>query len=120
MPLTTLAAADNGLFFISAAADRIVKIWDRQTGQCMKTIEAHDDSISSAIILPGSRYFVSGCEDDLIKIWGVNSGECCQIMDGRGDGIRSLSAGPRPHIFLAGREDGAIVIWMVLYELVFD
>ncbi|NOZ66651.1 MAG: hypothetical protein GXP00_09195, partial [Alphaproteobacteria bacterium] len=117
MPVTTLAAAANGLSFISAAADRIIKVWDRQNGQCRDTIQAHDDRINAAFITEDNKYIISGCDDDLIKIWEIKESRCKYIMDGRGDGIRSLCPGPRPYIFLAGRNDGAIVIWMMIYEL---
>lgn len=120
MPVTILSPSSNGALFLSGAADRIIKIWNRQNGQCLKSIKPHDDAINAALILPDNTHLVSASDDDLIKIWNMDSGICLHTLDGRGDGIRSLAMGPQPHILLAGRNDGAIIAWMVIYDLDFS
>jgi WD40 repeat protein len=85
----------------------------------MRTIAAHEETITSVLYLADNRTVVSSCEDDIIKLWKADTGECIITLDGRGDGIYSLAAGPKPHTFLAGRKDGAVVLWMMIYSLTF-
>ena len=120
MPVIALANSSDGQRFVSAGTDRHLKVWEHNTGRCLKSIKAHDETISSALFLQDNQTLISGCQDDIIKLWDSSSGECLVILDGRGDGIYSLAHGPKPHTFLAGRKDGAIIFWMVIYQLHFE
>jgi WD40 repeat protein len=119
VPLVTLSSAVEGNRFISVSQDHDVKVWESSSGRNLKSFRAHEETITSAIILPDKWTVVTGCEDDILKIWNSETGHCVYTLDGRGDGITSLALGPKPHTFLAGRQDGAILFWMIIYKLMF-
>jgi serine/threonine protein kinase len=114
-----LSPSSNSRLFVSGE-DKHLKIWDRQTGQCKKSLATNEDDLSAALFIPNSNYFASAGSDDIIKIWEASAEKPDFLLDGRGDGIISLAPGPFPHMFLAGCQDGSIIIWMLVYELAFS
>ena len=59
----------------SASDDETIKIWNLETGECLKTLNDHTESVKSILIIPNNK-FISGSADATIKIWDLNSFEC--------------------------------------------
>jgi coatomer subunit beta' len=47
-------------YIISGADDRLVKIWDYQTKQCIHTLEGHENNVSAAIFHPEMPIIITG------------------------------------------------------------
>ena len=68
--ICSVAYSPDGTKIISGSADETIKIWDANTGECLKTLEGHLDIIwSVAFSLDGTK-IISGSDDTTIKIWG--------------------------------------------------
>ncbi|MEE1323143.1 MAG: hypothetical protein UHE91_04910, partial [Bacteroidales bacterium] len=65
-----VAYTPDGTKIISGSADKTVKIWDANTGECLKTLEGHSKYVYSVAFSPDGKHIVSGSYDDTIKIWG--------------------------------------------------
>ena len=50
--------------------DKTIKIWDANTGECLKALEGHLDSIFSVAYSPDGTKIISGSADETVKIWG--------------------------------------------------
>jgi WD40 repeat protein len=48
----------------------IIKIWDANTGECLKTLDGHSGWVRSVAFSPDGTKIISGSFDDTIKIWG--------------------------------------------------
>jgi len=63
----------------SCSFDRTIKIWDRVSGKCIKTLSDHLGSINCIIELQDGS--LASCSDDYtIKIWNRYSGECIKTI----------------------------------------
>ena len=63
---------------ITGAYDKLIKVWDNETGECVKILEGHIDQVSALISSP--TYFISGSKDGSIKFWNLNL-KCTKTID---------------------------------------
>ncbi|MEO0971189.1 MAG: hypothetical protein AAFX80_23470 [Cyanobacteria bacterium J06639_18] len=58
--------ADNQIL-VSGSYDKTIKLWNIQTGECLKTLDEHTNKISSVAITPDNQILVSGSYDKTIR-----------------------------------------------------
>jgi WD40 repeat protein len=66
----SVAYSPYGTKIVSGSGDGIIKIWDANTGQCLKTLEGHSDDVNSVAYSPDGKRIISGSDDETVKIWG--------------------------------------------------
>ena len=64
---------------ITASFDKSIKIWDLETGECLKTLNDHKHCVTSILIIPNNK-FITGYVDGIIKIWDLNSFVCLNTL----------------------------------------
>ena len=55
----------------TGSADRTVRLWDVETGACVKTLEGHGDGVLSVCFSPKGRMVASGSSDRTVRLWLV-------------------------------------------------
>ncbi|VDM37042.1 unnamed protein product [Toxocara canis] len=58
---------------VSGLRDNTIKIWRRDTLQCMQTLRGHTGSV--LCLQYDERVIISGSSDTTVRVWDVNSGE---------------------------------------------
>jgi WD40 repeat protein len=97
----------DGNWILSGSYDKTIKIWDKSTGECVRTLRGHDGVVKN-VIVDGDR-IISGSHDTTIKIWNKTTGDCLQTLDDHRDEISCLIIdGDR---IISGSADAAIRIW---------
>jgi len=61
--------SDDSKLIITCSADKNVKIWGLDFGDCHKSIFAHNDSVMQVAFEKGSHYFWSVGKDKMLKYW---------------------------------------------------
>lgn len=56
-------------YIVSGSDDRMVKIWDYQTKQCIQTLSGHTNNVSYTLFHPTLPIILTGSEDGTVKIW---------------------------------------------------
>ena len=87
------------------------KIWDANTGQCLKTLEGHIEPVRSVAYSPDGTRIISGSEDATVKIWDANTGQCLKTLKGHSDYVRSVAYSPDGRRIVSGSYDKTIKIW---------
>ena len=93
---------------ISASIDKTIKIWDLETGECLKTLHDHKASIETMLIIPNNK-FISASVDYTIKIWDLITYECLNTITNESQ-VHSLCLLPNNETAF-GCRDGSIQIW---------
>lgn len=75
--------------FITAGADTFIKIWEKTSLTCMKTLQGHQTCVGCIKISKGG-ILVSGSQDGIIKVWDIHSGACVKTLLGHTSGIRCV------------------------------
>ncbi len=72
---------------ISGSHDKTIKIWNIDTGECLKTLKGHKDDVRCLMSLD-SDTFVSGSWDKTIKIWKNDA--CLKTLKGHSSWVTAL------------------------------
>ena len=72
-----LCSLGKGLF-VSASDDRTIRIWQKDTGDCVKTLLGHTSWIFDVCSL-GKDTIASGSSDETVRIWNVDTGDCREL-----------------------------------------
>ncbi|NJL19609.1 MAG: protein kinase [Leptolyngbyaceae cyanobacterium SM1_3_5] len=84
--------------------------------QCVQTIAAHSNSISTVAISPGDRWLVSGSFDKTIKVWHLGIGALRSTLTGHTQPVSSLAFSPDGVMLVSGSVDDTIRVWCLHTE----
>lgn len=79
-PKQSSIAPINENIIISGSIDKTIRIWDINSGYCIKKLVGHTATINSVVVK--NNLIISGSDDTTIRIWDINSGECIKILEG--------------------------------------
>ncbi|KAI9355979.1 quinon protein alcohol dehydrogenase-like superfamily [Zopfochytrium polystomum] len=91
---------------VTASLDSKLKVWDIQTGECLKTLYGHERDVRC--VAADTLRIVSGSDDGALRVWDVESGKCLYSI-GRGSGVRCCALSDTK--IVVGREDGLCKIF---------
>jgi len=100
---------ENSQKLITASSNNTIKIFDLNTGHCLKTLYNHQDWVTSILITSDNNKFISGSMDRTIKIWDLNSYECLNTL-GNGNKVSFLCFISNNEL-ASGCDDGIINLW---------
>jgi U3 small nucleolar RNA-associated protein 12 len=69
LPVLCMDISYDSKIICTGSADRNVKIWGLDFGDCHKSIFAHDDSVKGLKFVPKTHYFFTCGKDGLVKQW---------------------------------------------------
>src|SRR6478609_5822827 len=110
----SVAFAPDGLTLASAGVDRLVRIWDIETGRLLRSLRGHTHDIRAVLYTPDGQSLATGSEDRTIRLWNPKSGEPLKLLFTRYDhNICSLSLSPDGLMLARGSHNKDIKIWEV-------
>ena len=75
----SVAFAPDGLTLASAGVDRLVRIWDIETGRLLRSLRGHTNDIRAVLYTPDGQALATGSEDRTIRLWNPKTGEPAAI-----------------------------------------
>jgi WD40 repeat protein len=94
IPPTPLNKGGYGGILASASGDRTIKIWDIETGSCLKTLTGHTDWVRSVAFSLDGQILASGSADCTIKLWDVADGKCLKTLTEHTGWVREVAFSP--------------------------
>jgi WD40 repeat protein/uncharacterized caspase-like protein len=88
-----------------------IKIYELQTGNLVRTIKAHEDSIAALAFSPDGKIIASGSADKTIKLWDAESGAELRTLTGHTDKITTLAFRYDGKILASSGDDKTIKVW---------
>ncbi|WWD03840.1 hypothetical protein V865_001896 [Kwoniella europaea PYCC6329] len=115
LPVLSLDISQDSKLIITCSADKNIKIWGMDFGDCHKSLFAHDDSIMQVQFEKGqernSHYFWSVGKDGLLKYWDGDKFELIQKLEGHHGEIWALATSHNGQFVVTGSHDKSIRIW---------
>jgi WD40 repeat protein len=105
----TFRPADQAI--ISCSEDETIKIWDAQTGECLKTFTGHTGWIMAIDLSHDGHLLVSGSIDHTVKVWDAHSGECLHTLIGHNDWLYSVAISADGNWVASGGNDSLLRLW---------
>lgn len=72
----------QGNLIVSGSNDCKIKVWDADTGVCLRTLTGHDYLVRALSFDPRSGRLVSGSYDKTVKVWDLHSGKMVREFRG--------------------------------------
>ena len=70
---------------LSGSEDKTLRLWEVESGKCLRTFEGHTGNVNSVCLSADGRYALSGSEDKTLRLWEVESGKCLRTFEGHTD-----------------------------------
>eukprot|EP01087_Luapelamoeba_hula_P019994 TRINITY_DN671_c6_g1_i1.p1 TRINITY_DN671_c6_g1~~TRINITY_DN671_c6_g1_i1.p1 ORF type:complete len:429 (+),score=63.12 TRINITY_DN671_c6_g1_i1:295-1581(+) len=102
----------SGAYIASGSRDKLIKIWDTATGQCVVTLVGHDNWVRGVMFHPNGKYLMSVSDDKSICIWDLKQQRCIKtISDAHPHFVACLDYNKRFPLLATGGVDATIKVW---------
>ncbi|MEM7726734.1 MAG: NB-ARC domain-containing protein [Cyanobacteria bacterium P01_A01_bin.45] len=105
----SIAFNPDSKLIVSGSSDRSVKIWDSQTGQCLKTLYGHNRPVLSVAFSPDGKTIASCGGHSIIKLWNFETGECYQTIQEKASYVIKFNSDSS--ILASGHTSGIVKLW---------
>ncbi|KAF9597528.1 hypothetical protein IFM89_019442 [Coptis chinensis] len=111
LPVLCMDVSSDGDLIVSGSADKNLKIWGLDFGDCHKSIFAHADSVMGVKFVHNTHYVFSVGKDRLVKYWDADRFELLLTLEGHHAEIWCLSVSNRGDFIVTGSHDRSIRVW---------
>ncbi|WFD29685.1 beta transducin [Malassezia sp. CBS 17886] len=124
LPVLSLDISGDSKLCVTCSADKNVKIWGLDFGDCRRSIFAHDDSITCVAFEKGqqggglmggregaSHRFWTVSKDGCVKYWDGDRFVGVQTMQGHHSEVWALATGHQGRVVVTAGADRSIRVW---------
>ncbi|KAH9529776.1 hypothetical protein DERF_003643 [Dermatophagoides farinae] len=101
---------------ITADEDRLIKLWDINTGKCIHSMVAHLDEVTSVDCDPNGWYILSGSHDCSVRLWNFDNKNCVQEISSHrkkfDEAIFDVTFHPSKPYFASAGADGLAKVFV--------
>jgi WD40 repeat protein len=108
---TSLSFSPKGDIVASGTVERVVKLWDIRSGECIGTLEGHTYPVLSLSFSPDGNKLVSGSGDTSLIIWDLENRTKIRQMKGHGFYVVTVDWDPNDNRIVSGSVDANIIEW---------
>lgn len=119
LPVTSLDISHDSSTIVTVSADKNVKIWSLQFGDCRKSIFAHQEPITFVSFLGASSEFITASKDSTIRYWDANKFVALQKLTGHHGEVMAAVLNRTGDVLVTASMDKSIRIWQKSEELLF-
>ncbi|MEO8890659.1 MAG: WD40 repeat domain-containing protein, partial [Coleofasciculaceae cyanobacterium] len=113
----------GGQTLASSSGDQTIRLWDVNTGHCLRVLAGHQNEVRCVAFSPNSaavatlgasgQTLASGSGDQTIRLWDVNTGHCLNVLQGHHSEVRCVAFSPNGQLLASGGRDGMVRLWDV-------
>ncbi|KMQ41319.1 WD40/YVTN repeat-like-containing domain [Trichophyton rubrum] len=127
IPLGASGAPSSGNLLASASRDKSLKIWDANTGYCLRTLQGHTAWVRDVFPSPDGRFLLSTGDDSTARLWDISvsnpetkiwdaRGTCLLTLAGHDNWIRALAFHPGGKYLFSVSDDRTLRCWDLSQE----
>ena len=112
-PVNGVAFTPDGRHALTAHGDKLIRLWDLETGKEVRRLAGHEQSVDGLALAPDGRRALSGGQDGTVRLWDVETGREIRKFAGPEQAVRCVALAPDGRRALAGGDDGVVRLWDV-------
>lgn len=101
-----------GKILASGSGDQTVKLWDVDTGECIRTLK-ENSPVRSVAFSPDGKILAIGSDDGTVRLWDVGTWQCFRTLNEHKNWVWSVAFSPDGKILATGSEDKTVRLWDV-------
>ncbi len=106
-----LAFSPDGRLLATCSYDRLVKLWDVETGREVRTLKDHSDAVYGIAFRPDGKLLASVAADRAVKVWNVQTGTRLYTLGDATDWLYAVAWNPDGKHLAAAGVDKSIRVW---------
>ena len=106
-----MAFSPDGKRIASGSDDKLVKVWDVQTGQQTLSLKGHTGYVWSVAFSPDGKRIASASYDQTVKVWDTHTGQEVLTLKGHTDFVSSVAFSPDGKRIASGSADQTVKVW---------
>ena len=124
LPVLSMDISFDSKLIVTCSADKNLRLWGLDFGDCHKAFFAHQDSILQVAFVPHNQdgnghHFFSSSKDRMIKYWDGDKFEQIQRLDGHHGEIWALAVSKTGEFLVSASHDKSIRVWEQTNEQIF-
>lgn len=124
LPVLSMDISYDSKLIVTCSADKNVRLWGLDFGDCHKAFFAHQDSIMQVAFVPHNQegnghHFFSASKDHIIKYWDGDKFEQIQKLEGHHGEIWALAVSRTGEFLVSASHDKSIRVWNQTDEQIF-
>jgi platelet-activating factor acetylhydrolase IB subunit alpha len=100
-----------GQYVVTGCRDKLIKLWDTQSGQCVHTFVGHDNWVRDLVFHPSGKYLLSASDDKTMKVWELRSGRCCKTIEAHQHFTTCIAFNRTSPVVATGSVDQVVKVW---------
>lgn len=108
-----VAFSSDGHSVVSSSREKVLKLWDVETGQKLRTFVGHSDWVTSVAFSPDDQTILSSSDDKTLRLWEVATGKRIRVLNGHNDFVNSVAFSPDGKMAVSGSKDKQLKLWNV-------
>ena len=86
-------------------------MWDASTGETLKMLEGHTQSVRSAAFSSNANRIVSASDDGSVWMWDASTGETLKVLEGHTNYVMSVAFSSDGNRIISGSDDKSVRVW---------
>lgn len=124
LPVLSMDISFDSKLIVTSSADKNVRLWGLDFGDCHRAFFAHDDSIMQVAFVPHNQdgnghHFFSASKDRAIKYWDGDKFERIQVLNGHHGEIWAIVSSRTGEFVVSASHDKSIRLWEQTDEQIF-
>jgi U3 small nucleolar RNA-associated protein 12 len=111
LPALCHDVSSDSRLLASGGADKNIRVWGLDFGDCHKSLFAHDDSVTCLKFVPKTHYLFSCGKDASVKYWDADKFEPLLTLNGHHAAAWCCAMSARGDFLVTGGHDRAIRVW---------
>lgn len=119
MPVLSMDVSSDGLLLATGSADKTIKVWGMDFGDCRRSLRAHSESVMAVVFQPKTHYLFSGSRDGLLKYWDCDKFDLITSLEGQSGEVWALAVGEDGEFVASASRDRLVRVWRRTDEQIF-